>query len=41
MNGPTRMKAKFVAATFRFKEAPPPPAGAPAGTSASTSGENK
>jgi type IV pilus assembly protein PilO len=41
MNGPTRMKAKFVAATFRFKEAPPPPAGGPAATSASTSGETK
>jgi type IV pilus assembly protein PilO len=41
MNGPTRIKAKFVAATFRFKEAPPPAAGGPAGTSASTSGETK
>ncbi len=37
MNAPTRMHAKFVAATFRFKEAPPPAAAA--GTQAS--GEDK
>ena len=39
MNAPTRMKAKFVAATFRFKEAPA--AGPAPGASASAAGENK
>jgi type IV pilus assembly protein PilO len=39
MNAATRIKAKFVAATFRFKEAPP--AAPAAGASASAAGENK